>query len=54
MSFEAGINQLGQSDIKAAIANEYTEDALFITDFVNALEECLLPFPIGISNCAAV
>ncbi|MDM5224135.1 hypothetical protein ACDZ29_16815 [Peribacillus sp. RS7] len=41
MSFEAGINQLGQSDIKAAIANEYTGDALFITDFVNDLEAVL-------------
>ena len=41
MSFEAGINQLGQSDIKAAIAAEYTGDALYITDFVNALEAVL-------------
>ncbi|WP_144526945.1 hypothetical protein [Peribacillus simplex] len=41
MSFEAGINQLGQSDINAAIAAEYTGDALYITDFVNALEAVL-------------
>ncbi|MGG4268544.1 hypothetical protein [Peribacillus simplex] len=41
MSFEAGINQLGPSDIKPAIANEYKGDALFITDFVNSLEEVL-------------
>ncbi|MCT4476486.1 hypothetical protein N0U24_04845 [Peribacillus frigoritolerans] len=41
MSFEAGINQLGQSDIKAAIAAEYNGDALYITDFVNALEAVL-------------
>lgn len=41
MSYEAGINQLGQSDIKAAIAAEYTFDALYITDFVNALEAVL-------------
>ncbi|MFJ7508389.1 hypothetical protein ACIQW7_02740 [Peribacillus simplex] len=41
MSFEAGINQLGQSDIKAAIAAEYTGDALYITDLVNALEAVL-------------
>ncbi|MGW8425954.1 hypothetical protein ACWGJQ_10710 [Peribacillus simplex] len=41
MSFEAGINQLGQSDINAAIAAEYTGDALYITDLVNALEAVL-------------
>ncbi|WP_342615270.1 hypothetical protein [Peribacillus frigoritolerans] len=41
MSFESGINQLGQSDINAAIAAEYTGDALYITDFVNALEAVL-------------
>ncbi|MGE7904071.1 hypothetical protein ACQKNS_06670 [Peribacillus sp. NPDC094092] len=41
MSFEAGINQLGQSEIKAAIAAEYSGDALYITDFVNALEAVL-------------
>ncbi|MDQ0879993.1 hypothetical protein [Peribacillus sp. V2I11] len=41
MSFEAGINQLEQSGIKAAIAAEYTGDALYITDFVNALDTVL-------------
>ncbi|WHY98785.1 hypothetical protein [Peribacillus simplex] len=41
MSFEVGINQLGQSDINAAIVAEYTGDALYITDFVNALETVL-------------
>ncbi|CAH0226524.1 hypothetical protein SRABI96_02547 [Peribacillus sp. Bi96] len=41
MSFEAGISQMGQSDIKKAIAHEYTGDALFITDFVQALEGVL-------------
>ncbi|AOH53912.1 hypothetical protein ABE28_006080 [Peribacillus muralis] len=39
MSFEAGINQQGPSVIEAAIATEYTGDALFVTDFVNALED---------------
>ncbi|MBO1000781.1 hypothetical protein IOC57_23970 [Bacillus sp. SD075] len=41
MSFEAGINQLEQTDIKAAIAAEYTGDALYITDFVHALDAVL-------------
>ncbi|MGE6378861.1 hypothetical protein [Peribacillus muralis] len=41
MSFEAGINQQGPSVIEAAIATEYTGDALFVTDFVNALEGVL-------------
>ncbi|WHY57865.1 hypothetical protein [Peribacillus simplex] len=41
MSFEAGINQLGQSDIHAAITAEYTGDALYITDFINAMEAVL-------------
>ncbi|MFD9624716.1 Rossmann-fold NAD(P)-binding domain-containing protein [Peribacillus muralis] len=41
MSYEAGINKQGLSDIEAAIANEYRGDALFITDFVNNLEGIL-------------
>ncbi|WP_285767585.1 hypothetical protein [Peribacillus sp. SI8-4] len=41
MSFEAGINQRGPSVIEAAITNEYRGDALYVTDFVNALEGVL-------------
>ena len=41
MSFEVGINQQGPSVIEAAIAKEYTGDALFVSDFVNALEGVL-------------
>ncbi|ASS93567.1 hypothetical protein [Peribacillus simplex] len=54
MSFEAGINQLEQSDIKAAIAAEYTGDALYITDFVNALEEVTSSSDRDIQLCSSI
>ncbi|MCM3676986.1 hypothetical protein M3699_24980 [Peribacillus simplex] len=55
MSFEAGINQLEQSGIKAAIAAEYTGDALYITDFVNALDTVLTSsFDREIQLCSSI
>ncbi|MGE7781409.1 hypothetical protein ACQKL0_15900 [Peribacillus sp. NPDC097264] len=41
MGFEAGISQLEQSTIQATLASEYREDALFIADFIEGLEQLL-------------
>ncbi|MCO0600855.1 hypothetical protein NGI46_26405 [Peribacillus butanolivorans] len=54
MCFEAGINQLEQSAIKDTLAREYTEDALFITDFVNALERVATLSDRKIQLCSSI
>ncbi|PLS15477.1 hypothetical protein CVD28_22440 [Bacillus sp. M6-12] len=41
MSFEAGIRGKSEHEVAQALNKEYTEDAVYITDFLNELKEIL-------------
>ena len=54
MSFEAGTSQLEQSAIHATLASEFREDALFITDFIDAFERILSSTDRNIHLCSSI
>ncbi|MGE7602028.1 hypothetical protein ACQKL5_05900 [Peribacillus sp. NPDC097675] len=54
MSFEAGISQLGQSAIQAALASDFKEDALFIKDFLADFQRILSSTDRNIHLCSSV
>jgi hypothetical protein len=39
MAFEQGVRNKSETDIKSSIENEYTSDAIYITDFLESFED---------------